>query len=478
MRAACERLDCLAGASCHAGSDQLPVFLGNTAGSGRCRRATANSAFPAPLIRTVICPYVPDVPCELSGRSHNWGMRKYYMENTRKRWTAISLFAGAGGCALGFMRAGVEILAAFDVNPSAVATYNLNFQGDRAHCADLSVYDVKRLLSATGISVEGIDIVLGGPPCQGFTTAGQREADDPRNALVNNYVRALGAIRPRWFMFENVEGILTTQGGTSLIDALQSLMNIGYSLALKKVYMQEYSVPQRRKRVIVVGNRLGIDFEFPKPDALSTGPIFRHGPSTLRDAIEDLEGLESRLPDHDVSHLSSTNLTRIRLLEPGQSMKDLPASLQHDSFKRRSSRRVCDGTPSEKRGGAPSGLRRLVYDEPSLTITSMANSEFVHPKLDRYLTIRECARIQTFPDEFRFAGSPRQKMRQIGNAIPPLFAEQIAKQIQLYDRMPQGKIGPVLGQYEVTRATAMSPALEKTCRMLDGLSGARQLKWE
>lgn len=150
-------------------------------------------------------------------------------------------------------------------------------------------------------------------------------------------------------------------------------------------------------------------------------------------------------------------------------MKDLPEHLQHDSFKRRASRRVCDGTPSEKRGGAPSGLKRLSYNEPCLTITSAAPSEFVHPTQNRTLTIRECARVQTFPDSFLFCGTDAQKMLQIGNAIPPVFAEQMAKQIIMCDGNTPNEEPPSLAKFDVTKASAKSPALQKTCKMLSSL---------
>lgn len=151
-------------------------------------------------------------------------------------------------------------------------------------------------------------------------------------------------------------------------------------------------------------------------------------------------------------------------------MKDLPEYLQHDSFKKRANRRVCDGIPTEKRGGAPSGLKRLIYDEPSLTITSAAPSEFVHPVQNRTLTIRECARIQTFPDDFTFCGTESQKILQIGNAIPPAFAKLIAEQIIYCDgACKKYAKPPCLVEYEVTKASAMSPALVRTCELLNQL---------
>ena len=172
--------------------------------------------------------------------------------------------------------------------------------------------------------------------------------------------------------------------------------------------------------------------------------------------------------DHVARKESGIQLQRISRLKVGQSMKDLPLELQNNSFQRRSHRRVCDGTPSEKRGGPPSGMKRLPYDEPCLTITSSATAEFVHPALDRMLTIRECARVQTFPDDFSFFGTDAQKMQQIGNAIPPVFAKQLAEQMISCDNNPKKK-HPSLLCLDVTKSTAKSPALSRTCGMLEKL---------
>ena len=164
-------------------------------------------------------------------------------------------------------------------------------------------------------------------------------------------------------------------------------------------------------------------------------------------------------------------------LKPGQTMKDLPEHLQHLSFKRRASRRVMDGTPTEKRGGAPAGLKRLLAAEPSLTITGAATREFIHPAQDRPLTIRECARIQTFPDDFDFSGTASQKIRQIGNAIPPLLAEIFATHIRDtygFESQSSRHQGKLLG-FSLTKANAMSPALKHTYNLLHSLMARREV---
>lgn len=390
--------------------------------------------------------------------------------NTQKiQWRAISLFAGAGGCSLGFKKAGVDIIAAFENADAAIATYNMNFGSNICQNVDLESCNFLQLRNQLGLRCGELDLIIGGPPCQGFTTAGNRFWDDPRNKLVQNYAQALEVFYPRWFMMENVEGILTTASGTYVVECIKKMISLGYTVSLKKIYMQEYAVPQRRKRVIIVGNREGKKFEFPDPVGRSSGAIYKDSPFTLWDAIGDLESCDIPEIDHVRKVESGIQLERISTLKIGQTMKDLPEHLQHDSFKRRALRRVCDGTPSEKRGGAPSGLKRLSYNEPCLTITSAAPSEFVHPTQNRTLTIRECARVQTFPDSFLFCGTDAQKILQIGNAIPPVFAEQMAKQIIMCDKNTPNEFCPSLAKFDVTKATAKSPALQKTCDMLNSL---------
>lgn len=380
---------------------------------------------------------------------------------------AVSLFAGAGGCSLGFSKYGINILASYDICQEAVDTYNLNFQGNKCRQRDLSVCDFNQERLALGLERGSLDFIIGGPPCQGFTTAGKRKDGDPRNLLLENYVKALDVFYPRWFMMENVEGILTTTKGDFLLNCVSSMIKLGYTLCIKKVYMQEFGIPQRRKRVIIIGNREGKKFSFPKPIKCATGSIYRNGATTLRSAISDLENNDIEKINHIRKWETGIKMERIRHLQMGQSMKDLPKELQHSSFAKRASRRVCDGTPSEKRGGAPTGLKRLIYDEPSLTITGSASSEFVHPIENRMLTIRECSRIQTFPDDFILVGSDARQAQLRGNAIPPLFANIMAQQIFACDIKSKDVFSQGLQFYDVTKSSAKSPALSSTCMRLD-----------
>ncbi|MCX6320113.1 MAG: DNA cytosine methyltransferase [Bacteroidetes bacterium] len=410
---------------------------------------------------------------------------------------AISLFAGAGGCSLGFKQAGYDIIYATDFDKAAIETYKTNFPETKAECKDINDIDFVSLLKELKIKQGEVDVLIGGPPCQGFSTAGPRFWDDPRNHLLKQYVRALEIIQPKWFLMENVEGLLTSNNGEYVSETVKAFIKLGYSVRLEKVYSHEYGVPQRRKRVIIIGNRIGVDFLFPEPTTHSHGRIFRKSEITIEHALtglpkaseenvslkyesnfsgkwaDSLKSKNSFVTDHFIQKLDDIQLERITKLKQGQTMKDLPEHLQHPSFKKRAARRVMDGTPSEKRGGAPSGLKRLRLDEPSLTITGAAVREFIHPMENRCLTIRECARIQTFPDDFIFCGSNGDKIQQIGNAIPPLLAKTFANHIKgmgfKYNHAERE--GSLLG-YILTKSEGLSPALQKTEGILTKLKAA------
>ncbi|MCF6337451.1 MAG: DNA cytosine methyltransferase [Gammaproteobacteria bacterium] len=410
--------------------------------------------------------------------------------------TAISLFCGAGGCSLGFKQAGYSILYANDKDVAAVETYKKNFPDTLCSHEDIDNLDFNEIMMTVDLRPGELDILVGGPPCQGFSTAGARFWDDPRNYLLKSYIRALKTINPKWFIMENVEGLLTSNEGKYVFEAASAFTELGYDIRIEKIYSQEYGVPQRRKRVLIVGNRLGHDFKMPEPTLNVSGQIFRNSDVTISHAINSLpsaasdkfqvlkpldvlpvdnfdlllRGNSAEITDHYFPEIKGIQLERIIALKPGQTMKDLPLRLQHESFKKRANRRVADGTPTEKRGGAPSGLKKLHANEPCLTITGAATRELIHPVEDRPLTIRESARIQTFPDTFNFCGNASQKIQQIGNAIPPLLARIFAEHIKDdYDFNAKAiSSGKMLG-FLLTKANAMSPALKRTELLLGGL---------
>ena len=418
---------------------------------------------------------------------------------------SISLFSGAGGFSHGFSQAGLKPAFGVEINGDACLSYEQNI-GSPCHQLDLGTVAPKTLTAMSGSKKPFI--IIGGPPCQGFSTAGPRNAEDPRNQLIFNYLSIVKEFSPRWFIFENVEGVLTSGGGKDLTRLVREFISFGYSVRLQKVNFAAYGVPQTRKRVLIIGNRIGINFEFP-PELFS----YESGKAKKRThlpmaptLLDSLSGLGSPTPDKErlVSYMQkepvnafdalmrernstgkisqhfyksdSTDRNTFELLMPGQTMKDLPPEFWHESFQRRANRRVSDGTPTEKRGGAPSGIKRLQGHLQALTITGAASREFIHPIEHRPLTIRECARIQTFPDHYQWAGNSASVIQQIGNAVPPLAATVLAQHIQSIDgrfgsqlQLEHTPAKPGLLGFLLTESTGMSPALKATHSLLTDL---------
>lgn len=382
----------------------------------------------------------------------------------------MDLFCGAGGLSLGLERAGFRTALAVDKWRPAQETYAVNFPGTPFLHADLHQLQGIDLLAAGGLGPNDRPrLIAGGPPCQGFSSAGRREPADPRNTLVGSFARLVAELRPEFFLFENVEGFLTAGQGAAVFALLDPTIEAGYQIHLRKVNAANYGVPQLRKRVIALG-ALGTGPLFPlpthsaygAPGARLAGGYLPPSPS-LREAIGDLETTSSHLAGHSRQPLGGLDLERCLTLKPGQTMRDLPLHLQHASYLRRAKRRVKDGTPTERRGGAPAGLRKLKPDEPSKAITSAAITEFLHPFQEGFLTIRECARIQTFPDTFDFRGTRSEQALLIGNAVPPRFAEVLGHSIvaaaQLRERATATSTQGRLLSFSPTLSTGMSPAL-------------------
>jgi len=344
---------------------------------------------------------------------------------THEDFTLLDLFCGAGGVSLGFVRAGFGVVAAVDSNGVAVETYNNNL-GAHARIVDL----------ARDFDLPEATVIAGGPPCQGFSSAGMRRIGDHRNGLVSRFANIVSKLRPKAFVFENVEGFLTAENGVHVLELFTPLLEAGYLIHFRKINAANYGVPQHRKRVIAIGG-LGWEPPFPEPTHTAFGApgallASRHLPltPTVEQVLANLPTPALSPPGIPQGHyyrpLEGLDLERAMALRAGETMRDLPEDLKHESYRRRAYRRVMDGTPTEKRGGAPAGIRRLKYDEPSKAITGGARSEFLHPFEHRPLTIRESARLQTFPDDFTFSGNPSEQAQIIGNAVPPRLAEAIA----------------------------------------------------
>jgi len=324
----------------------------------------------------------------------------------RRAWTAVELFAGAGGLSLGFKMAGFKILAATDMEPLSRETYRLNFPG-----VPFIERDVRRLSGGELVDAAGArpDLVIGGPPCQGFSTLGDKLSSDPRNLLFEEFARIVDEVRPRGVVIENVRAITTMYGGQFKENVLRRFAEIGYPLTLGVLDAAAYGIPQHRLRAFFIGFRNdSAPFDF---------PIGTHGGAALPlvgvgEAIGDLAEMGDEIPNHIPLNHSETVVRRYRLIPEGGRLpkpEALPADIRRSNF--------------------GNTYKRLHRDRPSLTLVPGNNAFPVHPWLDRSLTPREAARLQTFPDEYVFPGDRRRQCILVGNAVPPHLAEVVARAV-------------------------------------------------
>lgn len=320
----------------------------------------------------------------------------------QKKILFIDLFAGCGGFAKGFCNADFECVAANEFDENAAITYRANFNHPLVE-DDITDPEVKQQIYELADGKE-IDVVVGGFPCQGFSMSGKRILDDPRNKLFREFVEVVKRVRPKVVVCENVMGILSSGKGEVMRQIIEAFAELGYKMDYKVLNAADYGVPQLRKRVIFIGNRIGVDNIFPKPVLTPDEYI------TVKDAIGDLVG-----HGHDValSHLitksEETTIKRMEELEEGESLYS--------------------GKNGKKK--YKETARKLFWNRPSHTVKRNNGNWAVHPIENRYLTPREMARLQTFPDEFDFSyvGKTYQ-YRQIGNAVPPLMAKYIAESVK------------------------------------------------
>ncbi|EXG84526.1 DNA-methyltransferase Dcm [Clostridium sp. ASBs410] len=337
----------------------------------------------------------------------------------KQKYKVIDCFCGAGGLSLGFEKAGFSVIYAFDMDEAAINTYN-NKHNHKGHGYVRDIYNVskKSIERDLGHEVGEVDVVIGGPPCQGFSVQRRGDDNDPRNNLVLEYIRMIIDIKPRFFVMENVGGLLSPRGLPYLTQLTERLEEAGYTIQRQKLIASEFGVPQSRKRVFIVGERK-IDgkpsFSFPVP----AGDPER----TVCDAIADLmDKDENDVPNHKSDRLSPINLKRIQAIKEGEGRDSLPEELQLNCHKKNITHRHLDT------------YGRMAWNKPSPTITarfdSFSRGRFGHPVLDRTITLREGARLQTFPDDFEFLGTKVEVARQIGNAVPPLLAERVAEKVK------------------------------------------------
>ncbi|MBE3142018.1 MAG: DNA cytosine methyltransferase [Thermoplasmata archaeon] len=331
----------------------------------------------------------------------------------------IDLFCGAGGFSEGFEKAGFEGVFAVDNWHDAVITYRYNHPAIPVIEDNICKIDADDMLSRFNAKSE-VDVIVGGPPCQGFSMAGNRNVGDVRNGLFREFVKFVDAVHPRFLVMENVIGLLsmkTCNGGEVIQQIEEKFSGIGYQISYRILNAAEYGVPQARRRVIVVANSLGLHngILFPKPT---------HGPNskskkpfvTVRDAIMDIARVTDDKDEWNHNPMKHCERVRKRFeLMPKKSDLAFDQSFLPKNLRRTAFAHNC---------------RRLVLDAPSVTLVPGHYAFPLHPVLPRTITVREAARLQTFHDNYRFFGKRDNQALLVGNAVPVRLAEAIAGRIR------------------------------------------------
>jgi DNA (cytosine-5)-methyltransferase 1 len=343
---------------------------------------------------------------------------------------AVSLFSGCGGFSLGFSAAGYEIVGFLELEKKLRDIYKLNFPKCRELGSDITAVS-KESLEDYAASLGDVEMVIGGPPCQGFSLSGKRRVDDPRNELFRHYLRFVDAFRPKAAVLENVRLLTSMKNPAGRLvknEIADAFSEHGYSVQLFEVNAKEYGVPQHRERVIFVAVREDLNFS-------PSLPLRTHGESvdlfgevkpyrTFGDACSDLEYLESGDRSQDPFHEAVKHPSHVI-----EWLWDVPEGASaHDN--------------KDEKLRPPSGYnttyKRQIWREPASTVQTtfgmISGCRNVHPVATRSLTIREAARIQSFPDTYKFIGSLGAVRTGIGNAVPPLLANAIAKHLLTYLR--------------------------------------------
>lgn len=346
----------------------------------------------------------------------------------------IDIFSGAGGLSLGAEMAGIRISHAVEINPSAAKTFMCNHKSAKVMQGDIQQQDPKTLHTEKKPAF----VIMGGPPCQGFSMSNTRtrNMENEKNFLFLEFVRFVQEIKPAWFVLENVWGLTNINEGRTqkMIEdcfrAIEGYDNITSSV----LWASDYGVPQKRNRFFMVGNRLGIDFQFPQKhnkkvtveEAIGDLPSLQNG--EMLDEASYTKDLEEASPyarlmrngsdkarQNYVSRNNDLVIERYKYIGQGQNWRAIPDFLMQNYA---------------DKGRCHSGIyKRLRADQPSVVISNYRKSMLIHPYEDRGISVREAARLQSFPDTFIFEGSLMHIQQQIGNAVPPLLAKAVFQQI-------------------------------------------------
>ncbi len=350
----------------------------------------------------------------------------------KKTYIGIDIFSGAGGLSIGAIKAGINIPIAIEKDLNAAKTFQRNHPDTKMITEDITEVD------PCSFDILEPFIVFGGPPCQGFSLSNSktRNKENKNNGLYQEFVRFINELKPKWFLFENVEGIVSFNKGHTVKQIQRNFEELGYTVNYKVLTASDYGVPQDRNRFILVGNKEGICFEFPKKDkvkipvmdAISDLPTLTNGqidetlPYKINSPSPYAKKMRNGSRNAKQNYVSRNNdlvLERYKHIKSGQNWKAIPDYLMQNY---------------KNKNNCHSGIyKRLNPEVPSVVISNYRKNMLIHPDQDRGLSVREAARIQSFPDDFIFEGTLMHIQQQIGNAVPPLLAEVIFKQIMNYE---------------------------------------------
>lgn len=344
----------------------------------------------------------------------------------------IDIFSGAGGLSLGAEMVGIKISHAVEINPSAAKTFLRNHKGAEVHQGDIKDIRSSDLISKN----HPVFVIMGGPPCQGFSLSNTRtrNMENKNNFLFLEFVRLVKEIKPTWFVLENVWGLTNINEGQTKTMIENCFQELGYKVKSEVLWASDYGVPQKRNRFFMVGNKNGIEFEFPKPfdyevtveEAIADLPILANGQMLAEapymipfeqssDYAQQMRKKSDVATQNYVSRNNELVIERYRHIPQGGNWRNIPDYLMKNYA---------------DKGRCHSGIyKRLVANKPSVVISNYRKSMLIHPYQDRGLSVREAARLQSFPDNFIFEGPISHIQQQIGNAVPPLLAKAVFSQI-------------------------------------------------
>lgn len=364
-----------------------------------------------------------------------------------KKIKIIDLFSGVGGLSYGFDNDdNFEIVAANEILPDMAKAYSLNHPSVKVYCKDVNDFGLKDLQKDLGLEKGEIDLVIGGPPCQAYSTVGKRLIDDPKGKLFQQYYRILKEIKPKVFLFENVKGLLSMQKGELLKTIISLFESLGYEVKFKILNSADFGIPQIRERVIIIGTKLNKKFNYPKPthynskegQVLLTRKLLPY--LTLSEAISDLPFIKSGEERFEYSSKPKNDFQKLMRKKAPEKINDHNAPNNNKNLIKIMENLPDGGTPQDlpddlkPKSGFANTYCRLWWNRPSTTITrnlgTPSSSRCIHPKAPRPLTTREGARIQGFPDDYIFYGSKSSKNLQIGNAVPTFLSIALKNSIK------------------------------------------------